>query len=193
MSLQIVPTPSVWPINIILFWYLYTPRFNEVERGVYWYHLVLLSVCLSVRLSICGQNCVRFVSSTILMGSISYLHILSSNLRRCVACKACFKITNLKFWRIFYICNFDLVFLWLGIQYDSMVWVSMRRRGVSSDRRRSSCSSCLLNSKLIIVHMVIHEMHVSHIYQCVSAILQYLHCLCTRYGIGLHQSIDKWK
>ena len=27
-----------------------TPRFNEVERGVYWYHLVRLSVCLSVRL-----------------------------------------------------------------------------------------------------------------------------------------------
>ena len=28
--------------------YNYTPRFNEVERGVYWYHLVRLSVCLSV-------------------------------------------------------------------------------------------------------------------------------------------------
>ena len=26
----------------------YTPRFNGVERGVYWYHLVHLSVCLSV-------------------------------------------------------------------------------------------------------------------------------------------------
>ena len=26
----------------------YTPRFNEVERGVYWYHLVRLSVCPSV-------------------------------------------------------------------------------------------------------------------------------------------------
>ena len=32
----------------------YTPRFNEVERGVYWYHLV--------RLSVCGQNRVRSVS-----------------------------------------------------------------------------------------------------------------------------------
>ena len=28
----------------------YTPRFKEVERGVYWYHLVRLSVCPSVRL-----------------------------------------------------------------------------------------------------------------------------------------------
>ena len=48
---------------------------------------------------------------------------------------------NLKFWRIFYICNFYFVFFLLGIQYDSMVWVIMRRREVSSERRRSSCSS----------------------------------------------------
>ena len=52
--------------------------------GVCWFHLV--------RLSVCGQNRVRSVSSTILVGSISYLHILSSNLRRCVACNVCFKI-----------------------------------------------------------------------------------------------------
>ena len=51
------------------------------------------------------------------------------------------KFKNLKFWRIFKICNFDFVIFWLGIQYDSMVWVIMRRRGVSSERRRSSCSS----------------------------------------------------
>ena len=62
----------------------YTPLFNEVERGVYWFHLV--------RLSVCGQNRVRSVSSTILVGSISYLHILSSNFRRCVACNVCSKI-----------------------------------------------------------------------------------------------------
>ena len=51
------------------------------------------------------------------------------------------KLKKLKFWRIFYICNFDFVFIWLGIQYDSMVWVIMRRQGVSSERKRSSCSS----------------------------------------------------
>ena len=66
--------------------FYYTPRFNEVERGVYWYHLV--------RLSVCGQNHVCSVSSTILIGSISYLHILSSNFRRCVVCNARFKIQN---------------------------------------------------------------------------------------------------
>ena len=53
------------------------------------------------------------------------------------------KFKNLKFWRIFKICNFDFVIFWLGIQYDSMVWVIMRRRGVSSERRRSSCSSSI--------------------------------------------------
>ena len=62
----------------------YTPRFNKVERGVYWFYLV--------RLSVCGQNCVRSVSSTILVRSILYLQILSSNFRRCVARKVCFKI-----------------------------------------------------------------------------------------------------
>ena len=45
-----------------------------------------LSICVSVRLSVCGQNGVSAVSSTILVGSISYFHILSSNFRRCVAC-----------------------------------------------------------------------------------------------------------
>ena len=73
----------------------YTPRFNEVERGVYWFHLVRPSVCPSVRLSVCGQNRVCSVSSTILIGSISYLHILSSNFRRCVACNVCLKNWNL--------------------------------------------------------------------------------------------------
>ena len=30
---------------------------------------------------------------------------------------------------------------WLGIQHDSILWVIMKRRGVSSERKRSSCSS----------------------------------------------------
>ena len=150
----------------------YTLRFNQVEKGVYWFHLVHLSVCgwrlfvmnslanihvtidcstvlplvLGVvtrqkpqingsvvlgadespwpcgtvgtlhtlewfwvsrkifvyshhntivffsKMSVCGQNRVHSVSSTILVGSMSYLHILSSNFRRCVVCKVCYKI-----------------------------------------------------------------------------------------------------
>ena len=69
---------------------------------------------------------------------VSYLRILSSNFRRCVACKVCFKIKNFKFWQILWICNFDFAFFWLGIQYDSIVWVIMRQWRVSSECRRSS-------------------------------------------------------
>ena len=64
----------------------YTPASTKLKGGI------LVSPFLSVRLSVCGQNCVRSVSSTILVGSISYLHILSSNLRRCVMCNVCFKM-----------------------------------------------------------------------------------------------------
>ena len=51
---------------------------------------ILVLPCLSVGMSTCGQNGVHSVSSTILAGSISYLHILSSNFRRCVTCKVFF-------------------------------------------------------------------------------------------------------
>ena len=78
---------------IILFWWKFWSRFmfssvlvhllvliiptaQRIWRGVYWFHLVHLSICLSV----CGQYGVRSVSFTLLAGSISFLHILSSNL-----------------------------------------------------------------------------------------------------------------
>ena len=126
-----------WKNNIVNL--NYTSRINEVERRVYWFHLARPFVRPSVRLSVCGQNRVCSVSSTILISSISYLHILSSNFRRCVLCNACWKIW--KFGEFFKFCNFDFVFFWLGIQYDSMVWVIMRLQGVSSECRCCSCSS----------------------------------------------------
>ena len=55
------------------------------------------------------------------------------------------KFKNLKFWQIRQICNFDFVFFWLGIQYESIVWNIIRRWGVSSELRRSSCSNCELD------------------------------------------------
>ena len=83
-------TQSLWSITRVIRHFPiqinYTPpRFNEVERGY-------TGCTLSVRPSVCGQNRVRSVSSTILIGSFSYLHILSSNFRRFVACNVCFKI-----------------------------------------------------------------------------------------------------
>ena len=46
----------------------------------------------SLKMSICGQNHVCSASSTILARSISYLHTLLNNFRRCVMCKVFFKI-----------------------------------------------------------------------------------------------------
>ena len=57
---------------------LFYPCFNKVERGVYWCHLVCPSIRLSTCRSLCWRNRVCLVSSTILAGSILYLHILSS-------------------------------------------------------------------------------------------------------------------
>ena len=52
----------------------------------------------SVRLSVCGRNRVRSVPSTKLARSISYLHILSTNFRRCGAFDIfCWKIPKLEF------------------------------------------------------------------------------------------------
>ena len=52
-----------------------------------------------------------------------YSFLLSSNCRRCVIYKDFCKILKLKSWQIFLICNFDFVLLWLGIWYESIVWV----------------------------------------------------------------------
>ena len=125
---------SLWWVSSKYYTIHYIPCFNEVERGVYWFHLV--------RPSVCGQNHVRSASSTILVGSISYLHILSSNFRRCVACNVCSKNQKIvwNFGEFFEFLSLTFIFFWLGIQYDSVVWVIMRRWGVSSERRRSSCS-----------------------------------------------------
>ena len=57
------------------------------------------------------------------------------------------KFQNLKFWQFFKICNFDFVMFWLGIWCESLVWVIMGRRGGISERRRSSCSSCITSSE----------------------------------------------
>ena len=78
-------------VDVLTYHDFYTPR-NEVEGGGGGggrgggYTGFTLSVGLPVRPSVCRTNRVRSVSSTILAGSISYLHILSRNCRWCVAC-----------------------------------------------------------------------------------------------------------
>ena len=98
--------------------------------GVYWFHSVRPSVCPFVR----PASSVRSVAPTVLVGSISYLYILSSNFKRCVACKVSCKIAKFVYLAFFLkICNFDFVSFWLGI------WCESLERGGVSECRRSSC------------------------------------------------------
>ena len=120
----------------------YTPRFNRVERGGG--GGILVSPCPSVCLSVC-PSVDRIVSALYLQQySLDPYHICTSYQATSEGVSGVMSVTkfkNLKFWRILKICNLDFVFFWLGIQYDSIEWVIMRRRGVSSERRHSSCSS----------------------------------------------------
>ena len=85
------------------------------------------SVSTFVRPSVLPAFRVHSVLPTVLVGSISYFDILSSNFRRCVACKVSCKISTFGFLAIFLICNFDFVLFWLWIWCESLVWVIMGR------------------------------------------------------------------
>ena len=96
------------------------------------------------------ENRVLSVASTVLDGFFPYLVQMITSMRRCVACDDLWPwpISSRSFDLDFEnrVCSvtfsvLDRLFFWLGIQYVSKVWVIMRRRGVSSERRRSSCSS----------------------------------------------------
>ena len=109
----------------------YTPCFNKVERWVYWFHLVHLSIPPSVRPSVC-PSVDGIVSALYLQQySLDPFHICTSYQATSEGVSRVMfvsKFKNLKFWRILWICNFDFVFFCLGIQYDSMVWVIMRQQ-----------------------------------------------------------------
>ena len=70
--------------------YIIVPPLNKVEGGY-----------TGFTLSVCGQNRVHSVSSTILTGSISHLHILSGNFRRFVACKVFLQNLKKTFGKLF--------------------------------------------------------------------------------------------
>ena len=107
---------------------------------VYWFHSVCLSVRLSFRPSIRPASPVHSVAPTVLDESISYLCILSSNLRRCAACQVYCKISKLEFLAI----SLNL-YLWLCLLLTwHLMWItSMGNHGAAggiSEHRRSSCS-----------------------------------------------------
>ena len=73
----------------------YTRRTTKLLGGVYWFHSIRPSVRPSICPSVSPASCVHSVAPTALVGSISYLYILPSNFRRCVACKVYCKILKL--------------------------------------------------------------------------------------------------
>ena len=77
--------------------FLYPPH-NKVVGG---YIGFTPSVCSSARPSVRPASRVCSVVPAILVGSISYLHILSNNLRRCVSCKVSCKINKFGILTIF--------------------------------------------------------------------------------------------
>ena len=92
--------------------------YNQVVGGTYWFQSVRPSVRPAFR--------VRSVAPTVLVGSISYLDVLSRHFRRCAMYKVFAKIKNFNFWQFFQICNFDLSFV---LTWDLMWITSMGNHG----------------------------------------------------------------
>ena len=99
------------------------------------------------------ENRVLSVASTVLDGFFPYLVQMITSMRRCVACDDLWpwpissRSFDLDFENRVRSVTFsvlDRLFFWLGIRYDPIVWVIMRRRGVSPEHRRSSCSSYMM-------------------------------------------------
>ena len=112
----------------------YTPAQRSCWGGIL--VSVRLSVCPSIRPASVPRPsripcllCSAYSSG----GSISILYILSSNFRRCDACKVSCKILKFEFLAFFKICSLDFVLFWLWIWCESLVWVIMGRRGVSQN------------------------------------------------------------
>ena len=86
------------------------------------------SVCLSIRLW--TESCLlcNFTNTC-------WIHFIFAHLFKQLkkVCRMQSLYQNSKIWKKN--CNFDFVFFWLGIKYDSTVWVIMRRWGVSSECR----------------------------------------------------------
>ena len=114
--------------------YLYILSSNFRSSG--WIHVIFIHLIKQLQkfwLDPCHIYTSYQATSEVLVGSMSYLYILSSNFRRCVACKVSAKFKNSNFWQFFKIGNFDFVLFWLGIRCESLVWVIMGRRGVSQN------------------------------------------------------------
>ena len=86
---------------------------------------LILSIRPSVRQSVFPASRVRSVAPTVLLGSISYLYISSSNFRGCVACFWKFFCKISKF-GIFLMGTFHFVLIWLWIWCEAHLTFNKR-------------------------------------------------------------------
>ena len=102
--------------NMISNLWLIIPHFKEVERAVYWFHIVCPSVRLSIHLWIkTGPICIFHNTSQI---HFMFAHLIKQFQKMCVNVIA--KVQNLTLLQMFEICNFDFVLLWHGIWNHSV-------------------------------------------------------------------------
>ena len=121
-------------------------------KGVYWFHLVRLSVCPFVDRIVFALYLLQY--------SLGPFHIYTSHQATSEGVsyvKFCSKWKKWKFWQILWTCNFDFVCFDLGSNMSwSILWIIIGRRGISSERRHSSCSGYhLFNNHFVIWYDVV--------------------------------------
>ena len=98
----------------VSFYFYWTPSPTKFKVG----HI---GFTLSVRVSVCGRDHVRSVSSTILGGCISYLWIFSCNCRSCVSYLEFCKIPRFESFASFFKISLQLL-TWNERDPISVVW-----------------------------------------------------------------------
>ena len=82
-----------------------------------------------------------------------------------------FKVIWPWLWKSCLLCNVFSSRSIIFLTWDPIVWVIMRRRGVSSERRRSSCSSYWLLRKLNqFLHCFIRNVDLNTLFSCCQII-----------------------
>ena len=110
--------------------------------GYSWQNILVLlcpSVCLSICPSVCPTSRICSVVPTVLVGSISYLYILSSNFTRCFACKIGCKIVKFEFCAIFF------KFVTLNLTLDLKWITSMGNHGAVGVSQNAGVLAVLVN------------------------------------------------
>ena len=152
--------------SVSMSWPHHTPCTMKLLGGyIVFTPSVHLSVCPSIR----PTSRVCSVVPTVLVGSISYLYILSSNFRRCVMCKDSCQILGFQFLAIF-----KISWLWLCVVLTwDLMWITSKgnhgaERGISECRcfvDKTNTARCCYNAVqyvmifYTVLQWLIHSIH----------------------------------